>query len=590
MPGLGLLLSVPQWFLVVQILWISCVLVPFTIMAVIFYLLDWLMLDKFAGFIVTGNWNDITGLAISPTSPLAIMGYVGLVFGFILLFIFLVNYASRNVSNFSLGAASKRLLYMGGFGLYIILIPFACVIFLLVVRLLTNFINQVISLDLTNLNMLDLSSFGGAVTKLLYYTNPQTISQETWNQLWKSIDTSNNSNLLNLKNELLTVWNNFATSMNSLNFNSLMNELNNIGINNLGALKELFNKPDVLNNISEISSLAASLSSLLKQLESAGISATYLNPIQQAMGLYATTTDMSTFLQNYTIVATKSYSIANLVLDSNNQIVPTNNLGFLLYTAVTGTTVNDLNGIWGNWSFIGNLFAGFASSGFAQSIINLIKSIFIGGLVAMLAAKGIGVLISLLIGRWFTLMITVPYGAFAVARSVNDDGALFKLWIREWITVFITLFIVSLNFTIMKMVVSVFLTALNAGNLNINGITGISNSNTFLDIAFCIITIVLIYANNAATTKILETFNNSSILRENSNEAMVNEYRRANSTRRSISANSRKTLNSSKQYITDRINNKNGGNNPTVNLSEKSIGALGDRITKRPKATSTMKE
>lgn len=79
MVGLGLLVAVPQWFLVVQILWISCVLVPFTIMAVIFYLLDWLMLDKFAGFIVTGKWNDITGLAISPTSPLAVMGYVGLV-------------------------------------------------------------------------------------------------------------------------------------------------------------------------------------------------------------------------------------------------------------------------------------------------------------------------------------------------------------------------------------------------------------------------------------------------------------------------------------------------------------------------------
>lgn len=590
MVGLGLLVAVPQWFLVVQILWISCVLVPFTIMAVIFYLLDWLMLDKFAGFIVTGKWNDITGLAISPTSPLAVMGYVGLVFGFILLFIFLVNYAGRNVSNFSLSGAVKRLLYMGGFGLYIILIPFACVIFLLVVRLLTNFINQVISLDLTNLNMLDLSSFGNAVTKLLYFTNPQTISQDTWNQLWQSIDTSNNSNLLELKNNLLTTWNSFASSMNSLNFNSFINELNNMGTSNLGALKEIFNRTGVLNNISEISSISATLSTLLKQLQASGISTTYLSPIQQAMGLYGTTTDMSTFLSSYSIIATKSYSIANLVLDANNQIVPTNNIGFLLYTAVTGTTVNNLNGIWGNWSFIGNLFSGFASVGFSESLINLIKSIFVGGLVAMGAAKGIGVLVSLLIGRWFMLMIAVPYGAFSVSRSVNDDGALFKLWIREWITIFITLFIVSLNFTIMKMVVSVFLTAVNAGNLTITGITGINNSNTFLDIAFCIITIILIYINNAATTKILETFNNSSILKEHSNDAMINEYRRANATRRSVSANSRKTINNSKQYITDRIKSRNGDNNQTVNLSEKSIGALGDRITKKPKSTSTLKE
>lgn len=590
MVGLGLLVAVPQWFLVVQILWISCVLVPFTIMAVIFYLLDWLMLDKFAGFIVTGKWNDITGLAISPTSPLAVMGYVGLVFGFILLFIFLVNYAGRNVSNFSLSGAAKRLLYMGGFALYIFIIPFACVIFLLVVRLLTNFINQVISLDLTNLNMLDLSSFGNAVTKLLYFTNPQTISQDTWNQLWQSIDTSNNSNLLELKNNLLTTWNSFATSMNSLNFNSFINELNNIGTTNLGALKEIFNRTGVLNNISEISSISATLSTLLKQLQASGISTTYLSPIQQAMGLYGTTADMSTFLSSYSIIATKSYSIANLVLDANNQIVPTNNIGFLLYTAVTGTTVNNLNGIWGNWSFIGNLFSGFASVGFSESIINLVKSIFVGGLVAMTAAKGIGVLVSLLIGRWFMLMIAVPYGAFSVSRSVNDDGALFKLWIREWITIFITLFIVSLNFTIMKMVVSVFLTAVNAGNLTITGITGINNSSTFLDIAFCIITIILIYVNNAATSKILETFNNSSILKEHSNDAMINEYRRANATRRSVSANSRKTINNSKQYISDRIKSRNGDNNQTVNLSEKSIGALGDRITKRPKSTSTLKE
>lgn len=543
-------LFITQWTAILSALWVSCVIIPFTIMGIVFAVLDWLILDQFTNFLTTGKWDNANVLAISPTSPIAIMTYVGVVFGIIFFAIFFLNYFARNfASGFEGREVFKRLYYSLGFIIFILVIPFAAIAFMLVMRVLTNLINSVMNTSLNAQNLLNLNSLSSSVAKLLTFTAPSLISSETWSQIWNSIDTSTNTDLVNLKDQIFNQYNNLVNSFDNYNFYSLLRELNSIGISNLSGLKSFFNQENLITNWQSLSSSIDNLRTLLNNLESSGsISAAQLTSIRSVLGSFSSYSDLSTFNENLNLIITKGLTLSNINLDSNNELITTSNLGYLLYFNVTGNYVNSLEGIWANWFGLSYVVSTLFNSGsISSNFIQVILVFTLSTAIAVGSAKGIGSLIFILIYRWYAILAMIPFGIWATARSVNDDGALFKIWIREWITVFVSLFVVAFNFAIMKLIINIYITANDNGNILISGINNNAFSGLFMRILFCMLAVTLIYCTSSFTTNILEKFTQSSIAKDFASDAIVNEYRRAKSSKKSTSSNMRKSTNSFKK-------------------------------------------
>ena len=131
---------------------------------------------------------------------------------------------------------------------------------------------------------------------------------------------------------------------------------------------------------------------------------------------------------------------------------------------------------------------------------------------------------SILIYRWFAVLALVPYGTFSAARTVNDGGAIIKIWIREAITVVVSLFVVALNVQIWTLLVNLIMNGFTSNNIII---AGVSNNSMASTIAFCIFVVISTYAIVGFTQKVLEIFNSSAVYRDNGMNALQNEYANA---------------------------------------------------------------
>lgn len=519
-------------------------------MAIVFSVLDWLIVDQFTNFLTTGKWDNTNTLAISPTSPIAIMCYVGLVFGFIFFAIFFVNYFGRNfVSGFESRDIFKRFTYIFGFIIFIIIIPFATLLFMMLMRFLANIINSLLNTNLNASNLLNLNAFSTSINKLLTFSVPSLISEEKWNEIWNSINTPEGSTLLELKNSIFNQYNSLVNDLTNYNFYSSLRELNSIGISNLLGLKNFFNQENLITNWQSVSTSIDSLRTLLNQLEKTNsITATQLNNIQSALGAFNSYSNLSIFNDNLSLVITKGLTLSSIELNSNNELITTNNLGYLLYFNVTGNYVNSLSGIWSNWWGIGYIVSTLFSSGNVSfNFIQIILVFTLSTTIAIGSAKGIGSLIFILIYRWFAILAMIPFGIWATSRSVNDDGALFKIWIREWITTFVSLFVVAFNFAIMKLIINIYITANDNGQILVSGIDGNALSGLFMRILFCMLAITLIYCTSSFTTNVLEKFTQSSIAKDVSSDAIVNEFRKAKANKKSSANSTKKSFNNVKK-------------------------------------------
>lgn len=509
-------------------------------MATIFILLDWLLLDKFTNFLVSGTWKESSALVISPTSPLAITAYVGIAFGFIFLIIFLGNYFVRSLvldgtKDPRVTGGLKRFIYIFSYIIFVLVAPFAVMIVLILTRILTNLISNVFNINVSAINTLNLTQFTNGINALLSFNNPNAITQEAWDKLWSGINTTGNSDLLALKAQILSKYNSLANLMNTNNFHDLILQLSAISTTNYSGLKTFFNQNNLINNWTTINNTVVELQRLIEQLQSTGVLTTsQLSSIQEALGGFGNATGLSNFTNSLNEVVNKGITLANLDLTSEGNILPTTNIGYLLYYRVTGSYANSLSGIWKNWSFL----TSWTNSGSPNGswFWDIIISLGLGSLVATVSAKGIATLVWLLIYRFVALIYSIPLGNWATARTVNDDGALFKIWFREWISICMSLFIVAFGYVIMKYTIATFSNAFENNEIVIEGIT--NNVNVFfINIVIIITTISFIYANNAVITKTIEIFASSGVVRDNVNNEIVNEYRRAQSSRTTVKNN-----------------------------------------------------
>lgn len=267
-----------------------------------------------------------------------------------------------------------------------------------------------------------------------------------------------------------------------------------------------------------------------------------LQKIELCLGNFSNIQNVDIFNTNIQNLFINISTINNLQINENGTIIQTNNIAFVLYTATTGYYVNSIDGILANFTFIPTLFR----SGF---IFDLAKAIALSSIVALGIAKAIGTLISMLIYRWYSLIVGIPTGYIAAARITNDGGQILKLWFREILTSTITLFIVCMNLQITYLLINSFQIGLNNRDIVISGL----ESRIAIEVLFCLFVVVLFYVQNSWTHKVLDTFNASATFKENISSSLVNEYS-SSKNRRKQSIASIKNIKNSSENLNKKTN------------------------------------
>ena len=522
--GIGSIFTfVAQWVLVLQILWVSCVLIPFTILAVAFFILNWLILDPFTNFLVSGEFsNNIVNTNITLQSPIVILTITGLVLALIALIVFIINFFSRNITTFQTNLIPKQFLLIFGFIGLIIVIPFGIILFSVFTKLLTSITLSLFTTTVNNGDLLDLAKFKEVLTNLLQFSNNSTIDKVLWDDAWKNVT---DANQLAIKDLLFNDYNSLINSLNEinvggLNLNQFIEELIT-NITNNSKLKEIltFNS-NLTNDLTNIILKAETLKAQLTNLNTVGIDSNILETIKLSLGNFSESANVTDFLNNWSELIRYQVLFKGLNLSNSGEIANSNNLAFMLYYATTGIYVNSIGGIIANFSFVSGLFQ-------SNGIFELIKAITLSVIVAGGITKAIAMLINMLVYRWFVLLASIPTGYLAAARITNDSGSILKIWFREILSSTLSLFIIVLNLQITFFLINAVQLGLISGSIKIDGIENVNLGLivvNVIQITFALFTVVLMYVNNGFITKTLETFNASATFKDNASSSIINEY------------------------------------------------------------------
>ena len=506
-----------QWTLILQLLWISCVLIPFTLLAIIFFVLNWLILDPFTNFLITGSFNtSIMTSQITWQSPIIIITIIGLILAFIALIIFIINYFAKNSSNLQVVHIPKQLLLVFGFIGLIIIIPFGFILMSVFSKFITSLTLTLFTKTQT-MQIVDLENLKNVLQNLLAFSTNKQIDLTVWNDAWATIT---DANQLAIKNELYNSYTSLVNAINELNINNLAQELLN-NTNNLTKLQAILKaNPNLTDGLTNIINLANNFKAQLINLNSLSLGPEVLKQIQLNFGTLNDLNALQSFTNSISDLLKNQIMVVNLNLTSTGEIVQTNNLAFMLYYAATGLYVNSIEGIIGNFLFISGLFQ-------ANGIFELAKSIFLSGIIAVGIAKGISTLVSMLIYRWFVLLSGIPTGYIAAARITNDAGQILKIWFREILTSTLALFVITLNLQIMYFLINAIQIALLNNSIHVDGISnvnlGIMQVNV-IEITFALLIVILVYVNNGFISKTLETFNASVTFKDKAAPQIVNEF------------------------------------------------------------------
>lgn len=506
-----------QWTLILQLLWISCVLIPFTLLAIIFFVLNWLILDPFTNFLITGSFNtSIMTSQITWQSPIVIITIIGLILAFIALIIFIINYFAKNSSNLQVVHVPKQLLLIFGFIGLIIVIPFGFILMSVFSKFITS-ITLTLFAKTQTMQIVDLENLKNVLQNLLAFSTNKQIDLTVWNDAWATIT---DANQLAIKNELYNSYTALVNAINKLNINNLAQELLN-NTNNLTKLQAILKaNPNLTEELTNLINLANNFKAQLINLNSLSLRPEVLKQIQLNFGTLNDLTNIQSFTTNVSDLLKIQVMVVHLNLNSTGEIIQTNNLAFMLYYAATGLYVNSIEGIISNFTFISGLFQ-------ANGIFELAKSIFLSGIIAIGIAKGISTLVSMLIYRWFALLSGVPTGYIAAARITNDTGQILKIWFREILTSTLALFVITLNLQIMYFLINAIQIALLNNSIHIDGISnvnlGIMQVN-IIEITFALLIVILVYVNNGFISKTLETFNASVTFKDKASPQIVNEF------------------------------------------------------------------
>lgn len=524
-----------QWLLVLQLLWISSVLIPFTLIAIAFELMNWLILDKVTNFLLSGNWNNVDQIQISLNSPMIIMLFLALGLGFLFGIIFFINYIGRNVNSISGSEVIKRMFWIFGILIFVLLLPFGFLILSLFVKFCTSLINRFIGYDLS-FGISNLSNLKPILLKLSNIIEYQTIDINKWNDFWNLI---NNQEAIAFKEPLLKTFNKLSELLNKVDFVNLIKNLNN---DSLSEIKKILNE-QLLNDLQKAHTSGIELISILNKLELLLDSQKFNELKNSFLGSFSNLNILDSFNKNMFLLLENLFVINNIeLIPGSNEIKPINNIGLYLFYKVTNIYANSVDGIWGSLTFLSVIFTDINSVFNGSGLTRLFVSITLGATVAMASFKGICTMSTILLNRWYSILILIPYGAFSVARISNDDGSLFKIWIREAITIFISLFVVCLNLTIFNLLISCIANGIDSGNISI--IRTIKFKQIIEAMVFCLVTVLLIYCMNSITTRILETFNASSLNKESGINNLASEL---NAARSNKNQRTQKVANAKKQ-------------------------------------------
>lgn len=182
---------IAQWTLILQLLWISCVLIPFTLLAIVFFVLNWLILDPFTNFLITGSFNTtIMTAQITWQSPIIIMTIIGLILAFIALIVFIINYFVKNAPHLQLVQIPRQLLLIFGFIGLIIVIPFGFILMSVFSKFITA-ITLTLFAKTQTMQIIDLENLKTVLQNLLAFSNNGSIDLTVWNDAWTTVTDPN---------------------------------------------------------------------------------------------------------------------------------------------------------------------------------------------------------------------------------------------------------------------------------------------------------------------------------------------------------------------------------------------------------------
>lgn len=505
----GVASTVINWILILEMMWVTCVIIPFTVLAVVFYSLNWLILDPFTNFLITGTFNqNIVTSQITLKSPIVIITIIGLILAFVCLIIFIINFFVRNSTNLQLYHIPKQFLLILGFVGVIIITPFGFVLASVFIKFFSQITLSLFGNTSANSIGINFDKLELTLRNLLNFSNNNLIDQNTWNDAWNNITGHDE-----LKDNLEKYYNAIVNANNNLTLSNFI-QISLQKINNYSDLQEYWkSNPELLNKLQLVINNSINFRIALLDLNSINIDQESLKKIELCLGNFATIQNVDTFNNNIQNLFINISTINNLQINENGTIIQTNNIAFVLYTATTGYYVNSIDGILANFTFIPTLFR----SGF---VFDLAKAIALSSIVAIGIAKAIGTLISMLIYRWYSLIVGIPTGYIAAARITNDSGQILKLWFREILTSTITLFIVCMNLEITYLLINAFQAGLTNKDIVISGL----ESRIAIEVLFCLFVVVLFYVQNSWTHKVLDTFNASATFKENVSSSLFSEY------------------------------------------------------------------
>lgn len=323
----GIASTVVNWILILEMMWVTCVIIPFTVLAVVFYCLNWLILDPFTNFLITGTFNqNIMTSQITLQSPIVIITIIGLILAFVCLIIFIINFFVKNSSNLQLYHIPKQFLLILGFAGVIIITPFGFILASVFIKFFSQITLSLFGNSTGNYIGINLDKLQLTLQNLLNFSNNNLIESITWNDAW-----SNVSGQDEIKANLEKYYNLIVNGLNDIDIsNFIQNSLDKI--NNYSDLQVYWkSNPELLNKLQEIINNGINLRIELLNLNSLNIDQESLQKIELCLGNFSTIQNIDVFNTNIQNLFINISTINNLQINENGTIIQTNNINYFYY-------------------------------------------------------------------------------------------------------------------------------------------------------------------------------------------------------------------------------------------------------------------
>lgn len=441
----GTMAKIAEPLLLAQIVYISTVIVPMIILAIIYVIFLWSTTSNVTSFMTSGTFNESGNLNISPTSPMMILFYCGIVLALIMFIIFIANGIFwQGFNHNSEITGRQRYVWIFYFALSLIFIP----IFFLIL----NFFMQVIGKLFVNVSLMHwhganissttstniLGSISGYIAQInaLNLNQIQGFDQAKFDELYKNIK---DTTLINHYQNLKSLYNVWIESWNTGMVNGFLKDyLNNL--NNPENLKTIFSGYNEF--LLSLNKLSQNINSSLITIKPQ-ISATDYTSLEALLGNQFTNSDASKNvinILNSLQTTTNMYAHGTFSQDTG-QLLNTNNIVFECFYLLTGNKVSSISEMLGNWPIpLNNLFLtarAILIGAFTSGI--LIKVFLNWTLIGITRLVQVG---------WLTI-----WGLVAFARGVNDVGATARVWFRESLTAMSGIVVAVIGFQVFQIII-----------------------------------------------------------------------------------------------------------------------------------------